>query len=136
MRGGAVERERGERVGAERERKGDRWLGFSVSGNSLQGFASKLLRRGKGASVYRVHIAQSRDVVLEFVPLFFQLSQAIRAYTVYDPFLMNIRVKSRQRMPFPTAWSYGSRDTQLLLPANSFRQSSFSNASISCILIS
>ncbi|CAN7106405.1 unnamed protein product, partial [Brassica rapa subsp. narinosa] len=55
---------------------------------------------------------------------------AIRAYTVYDPFLMNIRVKSRQRRPFPTAWSYGSRDTQLLLPANSFRQSSFSNASI------
>ncbi|CAN7106427.1 unnamed protein product [Brassica rapa subsp. narinosa] len=90
----------------------------------------------KHASVYRVHIAQSRDVVLEFVPLFFQLSQAIRAYTVYDPFLMNIRVKSRQRRPFPTAWSYGSRDTQLLLPANSFRQSSFSNASISCILIS
>ena len=79
------------------------------------------------ASVYRVHIAQSRDVVLEFVPLLCQLSQAIRVFTVSDPFLMNIRVISRQRRPFPTARSYGSRDTQLLLPANSFRQSSIEN---------
>ncbi|CAF2028793.1 unnamed protein product [Brassica napus] len=79
------------------------------------------------ASVYRVHIAQSRDVVLEFVPLLCQLSQGIRVFTVFDPFLMNIRVISRQRRPFPTARSYGSRDTQLLLPANSFRQSSIEN---------
>ncbi|KAH0886585.1 hypothetical protein HID58_062681, partial [Brassica napus] len=79
------------------------------------------------ASVDRVHIAQSCDVVLEFVPLFCQLSQAIRVYTVSDPFLMNIRVISRQRRPFPTALSYGSRDSQLLLPANSFRQSSIEN---------
>ncbi|CAN6842812.1 unnamed protein product, partial [Brassica oleracea] len=40
---------------------------------------------------------------------------------------MNIRVISRQRRPFPTALSYGSRDSQLLLPANSFRQSSIEN---------
>ncbi|KAF2544178.1 hypothetical protein F2Q68_00029743 [Brassica cretica] len=79
------------------------------------------------ASVYRVHIAQNRDVVLEFVPLLCQLSQAIRVFTVSDPFLMNIRVISRQRRPFPTVRSYGSRDTQLLLPANSFRQSSIEN---------
>ncbi|CAF1865427.1 unnamed protein product, partial [Brassica napus] len=48
-------------------------------------------------------------------------------FNVSDPFLMNIRVISRQRRPFPTALSYGSRDSQLLLPANSFRQSSIEN---------
>ncbi|KAF3580184.1 hypothetical protein DY000_02034958 [Brassica cretica] len=94
---------------------------YDVFNGSLMVFVHRL------ASVYRVHIAQSCDVVLEFVPLFCQLSQAIRVYTVSDPFLMNIRVISRQRRPFPTALSYGSRDSQLLLPANSFRQSSIEN---------
>jgi len=42
----AAKREKEERGGAgERE---SRRLGLSVSGNSLQGFASKLLMRGKG----------------------------------------------------------------------------------------
>ncbi|KAF2601202.1 hypothetical protein F2Q70_00028216 [Brassica cretica] len=94
---------------------------YDVFNGSLMVYVHRL------ASVYRVHIAQSCDVVLEFVPLFCQLSQAIRVYTVSDPFLMNIRVISRQRRPFPTALSYGSRDSQLLLPANSFRQSSIEN---------
>ncbi|CAH8323733.1 unnamed protein product [Eruca vesicaria subsp. sativa] len=75
------------------------------------------------ASVYRVHIAQMRDVVLEFVPLFCQLSHAIRVYTVIDPYLRS----TRQRRPFPTARNYGSKVAQLLLPANSFRQSSSKN---------
>ncbi|KAH0871267.1 hypothetical protein HID58_078289 [Brassica napus] len=94
---------------------------YDVFNGSLMVYVHRL------ASVYRVHIAQSRDVVLEFVPLLCQLSQGIRVFTVFDPFLMNIRVISRQRRPFPTARSYGSRDTQLLLPANSFRQSSIEN---------
>ncbi|KAF3587648.1 hypothetical protein F2Q69_00028900 [Brassica cretica] len=55
--GGAAkrERERGETRRRERRRREaargereSRWLGLSVSGNSLQGFASKLLMRGKG----------------------------------------------------------------------------------------
>ncbi|KAF2585311.1 hypothetical protein F2Q70_00035611 [Brassica cretica] len=49
-----------------------------------------------------------------------ELSQVIRVYTFFVPFLMNIRVKSRKRRPFPTALSYDSRVTQQLLPANSF----------------
>ena len=60
------------------------------------------------ASVDRVHIAQSSDGVLKFVQWFVQLSQAIRVYTVFAPFLMNISVKSRQRRHFPTSRSYGS----------------------------
>nr|VDD41686.1 unnamed protein product [Brassica oleracea] len=54
------------------------------------------------ASVYRVHLAQSRDDVLEFASLFFQPSQARRVYTAASPLLMNIRSKFRQIRPFPT----------------------------------
>ncbi|CAN7019394.1 unnamed protein product, partial [Brassica oleracea var. botrytis] len=54
------------------------------------------------ASVYRVHLAQSRDDVLEFASLFFQPSQAKRVYTAASPLLMNIRSKFRQIRPFPT----------------------------------
>ncbi|KAF3560338.1 hypothetical protein F2Q69_00012960 [Brassica cretica] len=53
------------------------------------------------ASVYRVHLAQSRDVVLDFASLFFQLSHARRVYTASSPLLMNIRSKFRQ-ISFPT----------------------------------
>ncbi|KAJ4892112.1 hypothetical protein Rs2_31860 [Raphanus sativus] len=38
-------------------------------------------------SVYRVHLAPSRDVVLDFASLFYQLSQARRVYTAYKAFL-------------------------------------------------
>ncbi|KAL0795913.1 hypothetical protein Bca101_067290 [Brassica carinata] len=79
------------------------------------------------ASVDRVHIAQSRDVVLKSVLLLFQLSQAIRVYTVFAPLLMSIKAKSRQCRPFTIAPSYGSNATQLLLLANSFQQSSIEN---------
>ncbi|KAH0865307.1 hypothetical protein HID58_082518 [Brassica napus] len=54
------------------------------------------------ASVYRVHLAQSRDDVLDFASLFFQPSQARRVYTAASPLLMNIRSKFRQIRHFPT----------------------------------
>ncbi|KAG2325149.1 hypothetical protein Bca52824_007877 [Brassica carinata] len=79
------------------------------------------------ASVERVHIAQSRDVVLKSVLLLFQLSQAIRVYTVFAPLLMSIKAKYRQYRPFTIAPSYGSNATQLFLLANSFQQSSIEN---------
>ncbi|KAF3513028.1 hypothetical protein F2Q69_00003306 [Brassica cretica] len=39
---------------------------------------------------------------------------AIRVYTVFAPFLMNISVKSRQRRHFPTSRSYGSHRRMVL----------------------
>lgn len=66
------------------------------------------------ASVNRVHIAQSCDGVLKFVQCFVQLSQTIRVYTVFAPFLMNTNAKSRQRRPFPTSRSYGSHPQMVL----------------------
>ncbi|KAH0900340.1 hypothetical protein HID58_049908, partial [Brassica napus] len=81
---------------------------------------SRQARVGSLASVYRVHIAQSRDLV----SLLCQISQASRDYTISAPLLMNIRAKFRQKRPFPTALGYGSRVIQLLLPTKSFRESS------------
>ncbi|KAG5388565.1 hypothetical protein IGI04_030106 [Brassica rapa subsp. trilocularis] len=67
-----------------------------------------------------VHIAQSCDVVIDFVSLLCQLSQVSRDYTVSAPLFMNIRVKSSQMRHFPTVLSYSSGVTHVLLPANSF----------------
>ncbi|KAH0872402.1 hypothetical protein HID58_069764 [Brassica napus] len=94
------------------------------SGHSSFNETSRQARVGSLASVYRVHIAQSRDVMLDLVSLLCQISQASRDYTISAPLLMNIRAKFRQKRPFPTALGYGSRVIQLLLPTKSFRESS------------
>ncbi|KAJ4887197.1 Uncharacterized protein Rs2_26945 [Raphanus sativus] len=77
----------------------------SLSCSSCDSSFTEISRKFTGyclASVYRVHIAPSRDVVLDFASLFYQLSQARRVYTVSSPLLMNIRLKSRHVRPFPT----------------------------------
>ncbi|CAN6934378.1 unnamed protein product [Brassica oleracea] len=94
------------------------------SGHSSFNETSRQARVGSLASVYRVHIAQSRDVMLDLVSLLCQISQASRDYTISAPLLMNIRAKFRQKRPFPTDLGYGSRVIQLLLPTKSFRESS------------
>nr|VDC77507.1 unnamed protein product [Brassica rapa] len=81
---------------------------YDVFNGTLMVFVHRL------ASIDRVHIAQSRDGVLKFVQWFVQLSQAIRVYTVFAPFLMNTSAKSRQRRPFPTSRSYGSHPQMVL----------------------
>lgn len=73
------------------------------SGHSSFNETSRQARVGSLASVYRVHIAQSRDVMLDLVSLLCQISQASRDYTISAPLLMNIRAKFRQKRPFPTA---------------------------------
>uniref|UniRef100_M4D7H4 Uncharacterized protein n=1 Tax=Brassica campestris TaxID=3711 RepID=M4D7H4_BRACM len=76
---------------------------------------------------FRIHLVQSRDVVLSFDPLFLLPSRVGRDLIVYALLLMNTTVKFKQMRHFSTAITYCSGITHIFLPPNSFhlRQRSF-----------
>ncbi|CAF2161347.1 BnaA07g09280D [Brassica napus] len=76
---------------------------------------------------FRIHLVQSRDVVLSFDPLFLLPSRVGRDLIVYALLLMSTTVKFKQMRHFSTAITYCSGITHIFLPPNSFhlRQRSF-----------